>query len=135
LDGAPGVYTADWAELPDGRGRDFMMAMQAVEDKLQAAGATLPERRGAAFNATLCLAFPDDHCEFFEGVAPGHLVWPPRGDLGFGYDPVFIPDGHERTFGEMTAEEKHGWKPGQADALSHRARAFKLLAEEGLDIG
>lgn len=135
LDGAPGVYTADWAELPDGRGRDFMMAMQAVEDKLQAAGATLPERRGAAFNATLCLAFPDGHCEFFEGVAPGHLVWPPRGDLGFGYDPVFIPDGHERTFGEMTAEEKHGWKPGQADALSHRARAFKLLAEEGLDIG
>ncbi|MEO0543041.1 MAG: RdgB/HAM1 family non-canonical purine NTP pyrophosphatase [Pseudomonadota bacterium] len=134
LDGAPGVYTADWAEKPDGSGRDFYMAMEKVEKKLQALGATEPEKRSAAFNATLCLAYPDGHCEFFEGVAPGHLVWPPRGDLGFGYDPVFVPEGHERTFGEMTADEKHGWKPGQEAALSHRARAFKLLAEEGFDL-
>ena len=135
LDGAPGVYTADWAELPDGSGRDFAMAMRTVEEKLQGIGATAPEQRRAAFNATLCLAFPDGHCEFFEGVAPGHLIWPPRGTLGFGYDPVFVPDGHARTFGEMTADEKHGWKPGDAQALSHRARAFKILAEEGLDLG
>lgn len=131
LDGAPGVYTADWAELPGG-GRDFSMAMRTVEEKLQAAGATMPEQRTAAFNATLCVAFPDGHCEFYVGKAPGHLVWPPRGDLGFGYDPVFVPDGHTRTFGEMTADEKHGWKPGMETALSHRARAFKLFAEEGL---
>ncbi|MEM0900661.1 MAG: non-canonical purine NTP pyrophosphatase [Pseudomonadota bacterium] len=132
LDGAPGVYTADWAELPNGGGRDFAMAMRTVEEKLQAAGATAPEERKAAFHATLCIAFTDGHCEFFEGIAPGHLIWPPRGDLGFGYDPVFIPEGHTRTFGEMTAQEKHGWKPGQKAALSHRARAFKLLAQEGL---
>ncbi|MEL6202866.1 MAG: RdgB/HAM1 family non-canonical purine NTP pyrophosphatase [Pseudomonadota bacterium] len=134
LDGAPGVYTADWAEKPDGSGRDFYMAMEEVEKKLEALGASKPAQRGAAFNATLCLAYPDGHCEFFEGVAPGHMVWPPRGDLGFGYDPVFVPEGHDRTFGEMTADEKHGWKPGQQTALSHRARAFKLLAEEGFDL-
>lgn len=132
LDGAPGVYTADWAEKSDGSGRDFFMAMEKVENELNARNA---KDRTAAFNATLCLAFADGHCEFFEGVAPGHLVWPPRGDLGFGYDPVFVPTGHERTFGEMTAEEKHGWKPGEPEALSHRARAFKLFAEEGLDLG
>lgn len=133
LDGAPGVYTADWAEQPDGS-RDFAMAMRLVEEKLQAAGATEPDQRRAAFNCMLCLAFPDGHCEYFHGQAPGHLVWPPRGDKGFGYDPVFVPQGHQRTFGEMTADEKHGWVPGQAEALSHRARAFKLLAEEGLEI-
>lgn len=133
LDGAPGVYTADWAERPDGS-RDFAMAMRTVEEKLQAKGALTPQQRTAAFNATLCVAFPDGHCEFFVGKIDGHLVWPPRGDLGFGYDPVFVPEGHERTFGEMTAEEKHGWVPGQKTALSHRARAFKLLAEEGLAV-
>lgn len=131
LNGAPGVYTADWAEKPDGSGRDFFMAMEKVENALKALDA---QDRSAAFNATLCLAFPDAYCEFFEGVAPGHLVWPPRGDLGFGYDPVFVPEGHERTFGEMTPQEKHGWKPGDAHALSHRARAFKLLAEQGFDL-
>ncbi|MEO1700480.1 MAG: RdgB/HAM1 family non-canonical purine NTP pyrophosphatase [Pseudomonadota bacterium] len=134
LDGAPGVYTADWAEKPDGSGRDFYMAMEMVEKKLTALGAVAQAQRKAAFNATLCLAYPDGHCEFFEGIAPGHLIWPPRGDLGFGYDPVFVPKGHERTFGEMTADEKHGWKPGHNTALSHRARAFKLLAEEGFDL-
>lgn len=133
LGGAPGVYTADWAETGNGD-RDFMMAMRTVEEKLQERGATEPDQRRAAFVATLCLAFPDEHCDFYRGEAPGHLVWPPRGDLGFGYDPVFVPDGHSRTFGEMTAEEKHGWKPGNADALSHRARAFKLFAHDCLGV-
>ena len=77
----------------------------------------------------LCLAWPDGHTETFRGEVDGTLVWPPRGDRGFGYDPVFQPDGYDITFGEMTAEEKHGWKPGDARALSHRARAFKLFAE------
>ena len=135
LGGAPGVHTADWAEKPDGSGRDFLMAMEKVEALLCELDLHRPEERRAAFNATLCVAFPDGHCEYFEGVVPGHLVWPPRGALGFGYDPVFVPDGHDRTFGEMTPDEKHGWKPGDASALSHRARAFKLLAEEGLDLG
>ncbi len=135
LDGAPGVYTADWAEKPDGSGRDFMLAMEIVESMLMERRAMAPDQRRAAFHATLCLAYPDGHCEFFEGFSPGHLVWPPRGPLGFGYDPVFVRDGHTRSFGEMTPEEKHGWKPGDAVALSHRARAFKLLAEEGLDLG
>lgn len=133
LDGAPGVYTADWAELPDG-GRDFDMAMRNVEEKLQSAKAMSNEDRTGSFNATLCLAWPDGHVEFYKGVAPGHLVWPPRGELGFGYDPVFVPEGHERTFGEMSSEEKHGWKPGQQTALSHRARAFQIFAREALGI-
>ncbi|WP_375566477.1 RdgB/HAM1 family non-canonical purine NTP pyrophosphatase [Oceaniradius stylonematis] len=133
LDGAPGVYTADWAETGNGD-RDFMMAMRTVEEKLQALGAAEPDQRRAAFVATLCLAFPDGHCDFFRGEAPGHLIWPPRGDLGFGYDPVFVPNGHSRTFGEMTAEEKHGWRPGANDALSHRARAFRLFAHDCLGV-
>jgi Xanthosine triphosphate pyrophosphatase len=134
LDGAPGIYTADWATLPDGR-RDFAIAMRKVEDALRARGATAPEQRTGRFVSVLCLADPDGTVRFFRGEAPGILVWPPRGDKGFGYDPVFQPDGHERTFGEMSAEEKHGWKPGDAHALSHRARAFKLFAEKclGLD--
>lgn len=131
LDGAPGIYTADWAEKDDGSGRDFMMAMEKVEAKLADTGATSPEQRRAAFMATLCLCWPDGHAEYFVGEAPGHLVWPPRGDDGFGYDPVFQPDGHTRTFGEMTAQEKHGWRPGQeTPPLSHRARAFAKLAEK-----
>lgn len=128
LDGAPGVYTADWATHADGS-RDFAMAMRNTEEKLQAAGATTPEKRTGRFVATLCLCWPDGEHRFFRGEAEGKLVWPPRGSDGFGYDPVFQPDGHQRTFGEMTAEEKHGWAPGQAEALSHRARAFKLFAE------
>lgn len=133
LDGAPGIHTADWADTGDGS-RDFAMAMRTVEEKLQAKGATTPDQRRAAFVATLCVAWPDGATAFFRGEAPGHLVWPPRGDLGFGYDPVFMPDGHDRTFGEMTAEEKHGWTPGQAKALSHRARAFKLFAHDCLGV-
>ncbi|MBU0584162.1 MAG: RdgB/HAM1 family non-canonical purine NTP pyrophosphatase [Alphaproteobacteria bacterium] len=127
LDGAPGVYTANWAERPDGT-RDFGMAMQRTETELQQRGATEPGRRTGRFVAVICLAWPDGEAEYFRGEAEGHLVWPPRGDSGFGYDPVFLPDGHARTFGEMTAEEKHGWKPGQAEALSHRARAFQKFA-------
>jgi len=127
LGGEPGVYTADWATQPDGS-RDFFVAMRKVEDKLQERGATTPEQRRGFFVAVLCLCFPDCEAEYFRGEVHGHLVWPPRGELGFGYDPVFQPDGHERTFGEMTADEKHGWKPGDENALSHRARAFQLLA-------
>jgi XTP/dITP diphosphohydrolase len=127
LGGAPGVYTANWAETPDGT-RDFDIAMQRAEVALQEVGAVTPEQRKGRFVAVICLAWPDGEAEYFRGEAEGTLVWPPRGDSGFGYDPVFQPDGHERTFGEMTAEEKHGWKPGQAQALSHRARAFQKFA-------
>lgn len=133
LGGAPGVYTADWATKPDGT-RDFMMAMQKTEDALQKAGATAPAQRTGRFVAVICLCFPDGEAEYFRGEAEGTLVWPPRGTSGFGYDPVFLPDGHSRTFGEMTAEEKHGWKPGMETATSHRARAFKKFAEARLGL-
>lgn len=131
LGGAPGVYTADWATKPDGS-RDFMMAMQKTERALQEAGATDPSRRSGRFVAVICLCFPDGEAEYYRGEAEGSLVWPPRGKSGFGYDPVFLPAGHARTFGEMTAEEKHGWKPGMDNATSHRARAFKKFAEARL---
>ncbi len=128
LGGAPGVYSADWAEGPDGR-RDWMRAMERVERELQLAGATTPEARRAQFVATLCLAYPDGHVEFFEGEVAGTIVWPPRGDQGFGYDPVFLPDGETRTFGEMSPQEKNG-RGGGPDGLglSHRTRAFAQLA-------
>ena len=129
LDGAPGVYTADWAEKEDGSGRDFVMAMQKVEAALEKSGAVEAADRKGAFNAVLCLCWPDGHAEYFKGISPGTLIWPPRGNDGFGYDPVFLPDGHERTFGEMTADEKHSWTMGQTnEPLSHRARAFAKLA-------
>jgi len=83
----------------------------------------------------LCLAWPDGHTEFFRGEIEGTLVWPPRGTSGFGYDPVFQPEGFDTTFGEMTAQEKHGWKPGDPAALSHRARAFKTFVETCLGAG
>lgn len=133
LGGAPGVYTADWATLPEG-GRDFGMAMQRTEVALQEVGAKEPAQRKGRFVAVICLAFPDGSAEYFRGEAEGTLVWPPRGDSGFGYDPVFLPDGHSRTFGEMSAEEKHGWKPGMATALSHRARAFQKFARARLGV-
>lgn len=132
LDGAPGVYTANWAEKPDGS-RDFAMAMAKVEEALQAKGAVDPASRKARFVSVLCLAWPDGHTELFRGEVEGTIVWPPRGTAGFGYDPVFLPDGHAVTFGEMTAEQKHGWKPGEPAALSHRARAFKLFVETCLE--
>ncbi len=131
LGGQPGVYTANWAETPDGT-RDFGIAMQRAEVAMQEVGAVEPEQRKGRFVAVICLAWPDGEAEYFRGEAEGTLVWPPRGHCGFGYDPVFLPDGHERTFGEMTAEEKHGWKPGQAEALSHRARAFQKFARAKL---
>lgn len=131
LGGQPGVYTANWAELPDGT-RDFGMAMRKTEDALQAVGATDPKDRRGRFVAVICLAWPDGHAEYYRGEAEGQLVWPPRGNDGFGYDPVFLPDGHERTFGEMPAAEKHGWVPGQLTALSHRARAFQKFARARL---
>lgn len=122
LDGAPGVYTADWATMQDGS-RDFLHAMTLAEERLQQKGATTPETRTGRFVCVLCLAWPDGHAEYFRGEVEGRLVWPPRGEKGFGYDPVFLPHGHERTFGEMSAAEKHG-----LDApLSHRARAFKIF--------
>ncbi len=131
LGGQPGVYTANWAENADGT-RDFAMAMQRTEVALQAVGAVTPEERTGRFVAVICLAWPDGEAEYFRGEAEGQLVWPPRGDKGFGYDPVFMPLGFSITFGEMSAEEKHGWTPGQKDALSHRARAFQKFARAKL---
>lgn len=131
LDGAPGVYTANWAEKEDGT-RDFAMAMQRTEDAMQERGAVAADQRSGRFVAVICLAWPDGHAEYFRGEAEGTLVWPPRGNDGFGYDPVFLPQGFDKTFGEMSAAEKHGWKPGQADALSHRARAFQKFARAKL---
>jgi len=131
LEGAPGIYTADWAEKGDGSGRDFFMAMEKVHSALQAKDA---QDLSSFFVAVLCLAWPDGHVEYFRGEVHGQIVWPPRGDAGFGYDPIFLPNGHDRTFGEMTAQEKHGWKPGQKDdGLSHRTRAFALFARTCLD--
>jgi XTP/dITP diphosphohydrolase len=119
LDGAPGVYTADWAEQPGG-GRDFHHAMRLTEEKLQAAGATEPARRTGRFVSVICLAWPDGHAEYFRGEIEGSLTWPPRGEMGFGYDPMFVPEGETRTFAEMTQAEKNG----TAAPRSHRARAF-----------
>jgi XTP/dITP diphosphohydrolase len=132
LGGAPGVYTANWAEKDDGS-RDFAMAMGKVEKALSEKGASAPADRTARFVSVLCLAWPDGHTEIFRGEVEGTVVWPPRGSQGFGYDPIFQPEGHGVTFGEMSAEEKHGWKPGQAQALSHRARAFKRFVEACLE--
>jgi len=115
LDGAPGVYTADWAETP--KGRDFPMAMKKVWDLLEEKNA--PEPRTARFCATLCLAWPDGHDEIFEGTIEGRIVWPMRGEHGFGFDPIFLPDGETETFGEMDPERKQ--------AISHRTDAFRQL--------
>jgi XTP/dITP diphosphohydrolase len=117
LDGAPGVYTADWAETPNGR--DFPMAMEKVWRLLEEKHAQAPRR--AAFRCTLCLAWPDGHDEVFEGRVDGQVVWPMRGKSGFGFDPIFLPDGETETFGEMD--------PARKDAMSHRARAFAKLVQ------
>ncbi len=124
LDGAPGIYSARWA----GDAKDFAGAMARIERLLQERGATAPERRTAHFVSALCVAWPDGHVEEVEARADGTLVWPPRGTAGFGYDPVFLPEGHSRTFGEMTSIEKHGLPP-LGLGLSHRAKAFVKLAE------
>ena len=150
LDGAPGIHSARWA----GPSKDFAAAMARIERELAARGCREPRQRKARFVCALCLARPDHHLEEFEGRVEGTLVWPPRGDAGFGYDPMFLPEGHARTFGEMTSAEKHGLPPsalahvlvgkpypplpsqghafpGQAlgHGLSHRTRAFQQLAE------
>lgn len=124
LSGKPGVYTADWAERQwfEGEpGRDWYMAMGKVEGMLAEQGPDVS--RDAAFHCVLAIAWPDGEYAVYEGTAPGTLVWPPRGTLGFGYDPVFVPQGYEQTFAEIAPEEKH--------RISHRADAFaKLVAEQ-----
>lgn len=112
LDGAPGIYSARWA----GPKKDFSLAMRKVEDALRGKA----DRR-AKFVAALALAWPDGRCEVFEGEVHGTLAWPPRGNKGFGYDPIFVPDGHAITFGEMEPAKKH--------EMSHRARAFAKLVQ------
>lgn len=124
--GAPGLFSARWA----GPDKDFSLAMSRVEEDLQDRGAATPDRRAAAFVAALSLAWPSGEAIDVEGAVPGVIVWPPRGALGFGYDPIFLPDGRRRTFGEMSADEKHGvsWDAcGRGSGLSHRARAFGEL--------
>ncbi|MGJ5139248.1 RdgB/HAM1 family non-canonical purine NTP pyrophosphatase [Bradyrhizobium oligotrophicum] len=128
LDGAPGIYSARWA----GPGKDFTGAMTRIERLLQERGAAGADQRGAHFVSALCVAWPDGHVEEVEARVDGTLVWPPRGTAGFGYDPMFLPEGHDRTFGEMTSIEKHGLPP-LGLGLSHRARAFVKLAEICLD--
>jgi XTP/dITP diphosphohydrolase len=127
LAGQPGIHSARWA----GPSKDFNGGMTRIERLLQERGATEPAQRGAHFVSALCVAWPDGHCEEVEARVDGTLVWPPRGTEGFGYDPVFLPNGHARTFGEMPAEEKHGLPP-HGKGLSHRARAFVKLAERCL---
>jgi XTP/dITP diphosphohydrolase len=118
LDGAPGVYTADWA----GPNRDWMQAMRLVEEKLQAKNATTQAQRGASFNCTLLVLWPDGEEKIYVGKAPGHLAWPPRGAFGHGYDPMFVPEGETRTFAELSHEEKN--------RISHRGRALALLMKD-----
>ncbi|MBR2118981.1 MAG: RdgB/HAM1 family non-canonical purine NTP pyrophosphatase [Pseudomonadota bacterium] len=124
LDGQPGIYSARWA----GEDKNFLAAMSQIERLLQERGAKEPAQRKAHFVSALCVAWPDGHQEDVEARVDGTLVWPPRGTAGFGYDPAFLPDGHTRTFGEMTSIEKHGLPP-HGMGLSHRAKAFVKLAE------
>jgi XTP/dITP diphosphohydrolase len=124
LGGEPGIQSARWA----GPDKDFRFAMNKIQTLLVERGARTPAQRCAHFIAALCLAWPDGHVEQFEGRVDGVAVWPPRGDKGFGYDPLFLPDGFDRTFGQMSAEEKHGLPP-KGKGLSHRARAFVKLAD------
>lgn len=118
LQGAPGVYTADWAETP--LGRDFVIAMTRVWAALETSAAPFP--RLAQFRCTLVLAWPDGSDAVFEGMMPGQVVWPMRGNQGHGYDPMFQPDGYDQTFGEMDRWEKN--------KISHRADAFRKLVKE-----
>src|ERR1700755_3328375 len=127
LDGAPGIYSARWA----GESRDFNAAMSRIERLLAQRGATPASRRKAHFVSALCIAWPGGHLEEVEARVDGTLVWPPRGTAGFGYDPMFLPDGFERTFGEVSSNEKHGLPP-LGERLSHRAGAFVKLAERCL---
>lgn len=123
LGGAPGIYSARWA----GESKDFGAAMERIRREVEATGAAPPWR--AHFVSALAVCWPDGHVEQVEGRVDGDLVFPPRGTAGFGYDPCFLPDGHARTFGEMTSDEKHGVPADGSRALSHRARAFQALAK------
>jgi XTP/dITP diphosphohydrolase len=124
LGGEPGIHSARWA----GPDKDFRAAMNRIQTLLIERGARNAAQRRAHFVAALCLAWPDGHVEQFEGRVDGVVAWPPRGDAGFGYDPLFLPEGFDRTFGQMTAQEKHGLPP-KGKGLSHRARAFVKLAD------
>ena len=124
LDGDPGIYSARWA----GPDKDFRLAMNKIQTLLIERGAKAAERRRAHFVSALCVAWPDGHLEAFAADVQGTLIWPPRGPEGFGYDPMFVPDGFDITFGEMTGEQKHGLPP-HGTGLSHRARAFVELAD------
>lgn len=121
LGGAPGIFSARWA----GRKKDFPFAMMRVQNALEEAGAMTPGCRRANFTCALSLALPDGGCETFEGKVFGSLVWPPKGEKGFGYDPIFLADGQTVTFGQMDPDAKH--------AISHRARAFEQLVAACLD--
>lgn len=123
LNGDPGIYSARWA----GPGKDFGVAMEAVHTKLQENGSS---DKTAYFVAVLCLAWPDGHTQFYRGEVHGDLAWPPRGLEGFGYDPMFVPEGETRTFGEMGKDEKHITPEGKP--LSHRARAFDKFQKDCL---
>ncbi len=124
LDGSPGIHSARWA----GPNRDFARAMELVDERLRSKGALTAASRTAHFVSALCVAWPDGHVEEFAARVDGTLIWPPRGTKGFGYDPMFLPDGFDRTFGEMDSIEKHGLPP-RGKGLSHRARAFLQLAQ------
>ena len=118
LNGEPGVYTADWA----GPDRDWTRAMRLVEEKLQAHHATTADHRRAEFVCTLCVLWPDGEERLYEGRVHGHLTWPPRGAMGHGYDPMFVPLGEQRTFAELHPEEKN--------RISHRAAALEKLVRD-----
>jgi XTP/dITP diphosphohydrolase len=126
LDGAPGLHSARWAEASPGGPRDFTAAIAKVEAALREAGAKPPFH--AHFTSVIALVWPDGRAETFEGKVFGTLVFPPRGELGFGYDPIFLPDGLTRTFGEMMMEEKQAIPADGSPAPSHRARAFQAFA-------
>ncbi len=114
LNGDPGIYSARWAGVE----KDFDLAMRKIHEKLEECESV---DASAAFICALALAWPDGHVEVFEGRVEGDISWPPRGDKGFGYDPIFVPQGHDVTFAQMEPEAKH--------VMSHRANAFKQLVE------
>ena len=118
LGGDPGVYTANWA----GPSRDWNLAMGLVQERLVKKGADTPDQRRASFMCTLCVIWPDGAERIYEGRAPGHLVWPPRGQLGHGYDPMFVPDGETQTFAELD--------PALKNRISHRAKALEQLVRD-----
>ena len=118
LGGDPGVYTANWA----GPSRDWNLAMGVVQERLVKKGAGIPDQRRASFMCTLCVIWPDGAERIYEGRAPGHLVWPPRGQLGHGYDPMFVPDGETQTFAELD--------PALKNRISHRAKALEQLVRD-----